>query len=38
MLVLREGRLAGALPRGSEQGSLIRLMAGIDHAADVSDA
>ena len=38
MLVLREGRLVGALPRGSEQGSLIRLMAGIDHAAVVSDA
>jgi ABC-type sugar transport system ATPase subunit len=38
MLVLREGRLVGALPRGSEQGSLIRLMAGIDYAAVVSDA
>ena len=38
MLVLREGRLVGALPRGSDQGSLIRLMAGIDHAAVVSDA
>lgn len=38
MLVLREGRMVGALPRGSEQGTLIRLMAGIDRAADVSDA
>ena len=38
MLVLREGRMVGALPRGSDQGSLIRLMAGIDHARVVSDA
>ena len=38
MLVLREGRLVGALPRGSEQGSLIRLMAGIEHGVVVSDA
>ena len=38
MLVLREGRMVGALPRGSEQGPLIRLMAGIDHASVVSDA
>ncbi|HSY38035.1 MAG TPA: ATP-binding cassette domain-containing protein, partial [Polyangia bacterium] len=37
MLVLREGHLVGALPRGADQGSLIRLMAGIDHAV-VSDA
>ena len=38
MLVLREGRLVGALPRGSEQGSLIRLMAGIEHGVVVSEA
>jgi ABC-type sugar transport system ATPase subunit len=30
MLVLRDGRLVGALPRGSEQASLMRLMAGVD--------
>ena len=28
MLVLREGRLVGELPRGADQGSLMRLMAG----------
>ncbi|HEY4392649.1 MAG TPA: sugar ABC transporter ATP-binding protein, partial [Polyangia bacterium] len=32
MLVLREGRLVGELPRGSDQGSLMRLMAGVDGA------
>ena len=37
MLVLREGRMVGALPGGSDQGSLIRLMAGIDRAV-VSEA
>jgi ABC-type sugar transport system ATPase subunit len=38
MLVLREGRMVGALPRGSDQGSLIRLMAGIDEHAVVCGA
>jgi ABC-type sugar transport system ATPase subunit len=30
LLVLREGHLVGALPRGADQGSLMRLMAGVD--------
>ncbi len=38
ILVLREGRMVGALPRGADQGSLIRLMAGIAQGAVVSDA
>jgi ABC-type sugar transport system ATPase subunit len=37
MLVLREGRLAGGLPGGADQASLMRLMAGVDRAAVVSD-
>ena len=32
MLVLREGRLVGALVRGADQASLLRLMAGVDAA------
>jgi len=32
MLVLREGHLVGELPRGADQGSLMRLMAGVDGA------
>jgi ABC-type sugar transport system ATPase subunit len=35
MLVLREGLLVGALPGGADQGSLMRLMAGIDGAAPI---
>ena len=37
MLVLREGRLVGALPGGADQASLMRLMAGVDRAPVVSD-
>ena len=36
MLVLREGRLVGALPGGADQASLMRLMAGVDRADIVS--
>jgi ABC-type sugar transport system ATPase subunit len=36
MLVLREGHLAGELPRGADQGSLMRLMAGVDTAQNAS--
>jgi ABC-type sugar transport system ATPase subunit len=32
MLVLREGHLVGELSRGADQGSLMRLMAGVDGA------
>jgi len=33
MLVLREGRLVGALPRGADQASLMRLMAGVESSS-----
>ncbi len=37
LLVLREGRVVGALPGGSDQGSVMRLMAGVDGAAAASN-